>query len=61
MKIGRWCTCKRRIIELPHKSHTHAFHSVVIKEEVIDMGHGFRNYKEQLEWDKGTRWFLYGF
>ena len=45
----------------PHKSHTHAFHSVVLKEEVTDMGHRFRNYKEQLEWDKGTRWFLYGF
>ena len=24
MKIGRWCTCKRRIIDLPHKTYTHA-------------------------------------
>ena len=32
-----------------------------VKEEVIELGHGFRNYKEQLEWDKGTRKFMYGF
>ena len=24
---ARWCTCKGRIIDLPRKSHTHAFHS----------------------------------
>ena len=60
-KFGRWCTCRRRIIDLPHKSYTHAYHSVVVHKEVLNLGFGLRNYKEELEHAKVTRWFLYGF
>ena len=53
MKKGRWCTCKRRIVDLPHKTYTHVFISVVRKNKNDNtLGGGFRNYKEELKWSK---------
>ena len=47
---ARWCECKRRIVDLPHKSYTHAFYRAVRKNRCDHhFGHGFRNYKEQLQ------------
>ena len=28
---ARWCTCKRRIVDLPHKSYTRAYYRAVRK------------------------------
>ena len=47
---ARWCTCKRRIVDLPHKSYTHAYYRAVRKKCVIAiLGVVFETYKEQLE------------
>ena len=47
---ARWCECKKRITDLPHKSYTRAYYRAV-RKNMCDrhFGCGFRNYKEQLE------------
>ena len=37
-----WCTCKRRIVDLPHKSYTHAYYRAVRKNMCdCHFGRGF--------------------
>ena len=42
MKIGRWCICQKRIIDLPHKFYTLTYLSVVRTNMLdFDFGGGF--------------------